>query len=317
MSDTTTEQMSRRIGQLGVHSLDHVHFSVPDLAEAARFYGAFGLEVRENDGRLELYTAGNPHRWAAITEGKRKELRHISFAAFEEDFPRFKSRLFRIGVNELDPPKGFESNGLWFHDPDGTLIEIHVGEKTSPNSKPKLDQPPSISGIANAPSRATAPFVHPKRLAHILTFTRDVPTTLNFYGGVLGLRLSDRSGDMIGFMHGVHGSDHHVLAFVKSEATGLHHLSWDTGSVQAIGLGAMQMAAKGYRSGWGLGRHVLGSNYFHYIRDPWNSWSEYACDIDYIPADVEWTAGDHPGEDSFYVWGPEPPKDFVVNYEAV
>ncbi len=196
------------------------------------------------------------------------------------------------------------------------LLEIRAAEKCSPNAKPVLDHPPSLSGIANAPPRSAAPFVRPKRLAHVLTFTRDVPTTLNFYIGVLGLKLSDRSGDMLGFVHAIHGSDHHIIAFLKSDAPGLHHLSWDAGSVQAIGLGAMQMAAKGYGSGWGLGRHVLGSNYFHYIRDPWNSWCEYACDIDYIPADVDWQAGDHPGEDSFYVWGPEPPKDFAVNYEA-
>jgi catechol 2,3-dioxygenase len=107
-----------------------------------------------------------------------------------------------------------------------------------------------------------------------------------------------------------------LLAFLKSEAPGLHHLSWDAGSIQAIGLGAMQMAGKGYRAGWGLGRHVLGSNYFHYVRDPWGSYCEYASDIDYIPADVDWQSGDHPPEDSFYVWGPEPPEDFAVNYEA-
>src|SRR5262245_46364696 len=109
-----SENETRRLGALGVHSLDHVHFSVPNLEEAERFYRAFGLDVREAGGMLGLYTAGNRHRWAAITEGRRKELRHISFAAFEEDLPRFKSRLFRIGVSELDAPKGFESNGLWF-----------------------------------------------------------------------------------------------------------------------------------------------------------------------------------------------------------
>jgi len=143
-----------------------------------------------------------------------------------------------------------------------------------------------------------------------------VPAALKFYSDVLGLRLSDRSGDAIGFMHGVHGSDHHMIAFLKSDGPGLHHLSWDAGSVQGIGLGAMQMAEQGHRQGWGLGRHVLGSNYFHYIRDPWGSYCEYACDIDYIPADHDWQSGEHPAEDSFYVWGPDPPKDFAVNYEA-
>jgi catechol 2,3-dioxygenase len=92
-------------------------------------------------------------------------------------------------------------------------------------------------------------------------------------------------------------------------------LQLDVGAVHEIGLGAMQMAGKGYAAGWGLGRHVLGSNYFHYVRDPWGSYSEYSADMDYIPADHDWRSGDHPGEDSFFLWGPNPPEDFVRNYE--
>ena len=59
----------------------------------------------------------------------------------------------------------------------------------------------------------------------------------------------------------------------------------------------MRMADKGYTKGWGLGRHVLGSNYFHYVRDPWGSFSEYSCDIDYIPKDERWPAADHKPEE--------------------
>lgn len=61
---------------------------------------------------------------------------------------------------------------------------------------------------------------------------------------------------------------------------------------------------------------MLGSNYFHYVRDPWGSYSEYSADIDYIPVDCDWDAGDYPPEDSIYLWGPEIPADFVHNYEA-
>jgi hypothetical protein len=120
---------------------------------------------------------------------------------------------------------------------------------------------------------------------------------------------------MIAFMHGIHGSDHHMIAFVKADGPGLHHLSWDVPSINQIGLGAMQMADKGYVAGWGMGRHVLGSNYFHYVRDPWGSYAEYSSDIDYIPVDHDWKSGDHPPEDSFYVWGPTPPADFAFNHE--
>jgi catechol 2,3-dioxygenase-like lactoylglutathione lyase family enzyme len=311
-----TEAPSRRPGVLGVHSIDHVHIAVSKMDEAQRFYGAFGLDLREKGDALNLCTSGHPQRWAAVTEGKCKALQHLSFGAFEDDLPRFRKRLEAMRIPRAAAPRGFESNGLWFRDPDGLLLEIRVAEKNSPNAKPPGGETAGQPGIQNAPSRSTAPKVHPKRLAHVLTFTRDVPKTLKFYGEVLGLGLSDRSGDAIGFMHGVHGSDHHMIAFLKSEAPGLHHLSWDMGSIHSIGLGAMQMANAGYRKSWGLGRHVLGSNYFHYIRDPWGSWCEYACDIDYIPADATWPVGDHPAEDAFYVWGPDPPPEFAINYEA-
>ena len=78
----------------------------------------------------------------------------------------------------------------------------------------------------------------------------------------------------------------------------------------------MQMATQGYVAGWGLGRHVLGSNYFHYVRDPWGSYCEYSCDMDYIPANFPWTAADHEAQDAFYVWGPAPPEDWTFNHEA-
>jgi hypothetical protein len=64
-----------------------------------------------------------------------------------------------------------------------------------------------------------------------------------------------------------------------------------------------------------LGRHALGSNYFHYVRDPWGSYAEYSSDIDFIPANFDWEAGDHPAEESLYVWGPNPQQDLVFNYE--
>jgi len=33
-------------------------------------------------------------------------------------------------------------------------------------------------------------------------------------------------------------------------------------------MGAQRCASQA-GAGWGLGRHVIGSNYFYYIRDPW------------------------------------------------
>ena len=50
----------------------------------------------------------------------------------------------------------------------------------------------------------------------------------------------------------------------------------------------------GHPRGWGVGRHVIGSNYFFYSQDPWGSFTEYSYDIDFIGADADWPEADHP-----------------------
>jgi catechol 2,3-dioxygenase-like lactoylglutathione lyase family enzyme len=304
-----------RPGELGVHSVDAFNLVVPDMKQAAAFYTCFGLDLKARDNRLDVHTIGHRHRWGSITEGASKQLSHLSFGVFEEDFAGFKDRMQKLGIEQLDSPPGFESNGFWCRNPDGLLLELRVAEKSSPNEKSSFGVVSAPPGAQGSHGRDHAPRVQPRRLAHILIFTADVLGSIAFYERVLGLRLSDRSGDGIAFMHGIHGSDHHMIALAKAEGPGLHHLSWDVGSVHEIGLGAMQMADKGFSAGWGLGRHVLGSNYFHYVRDPWGSYSEYSADIDYIPANCDWQAEDNPPHDSFYVWGPTPPADFAVNHE--
>ena len=41
-----------------------------------------------------------------------------------------------------------------------------------------------------------------------------------------------------------------------------------------------------------------------------------SCDIDYIPSDKDWVAGNHDPENSFYLWGPQPPGDFAFTYKS-
>jgi len=301
----------------GVHSLDQFVLAVPDLAPAQKFYSSFGLDVIEKGRSVALKTFGHDHHWGSVVEsGKKKKLHHLSFGCYAEDIGRLKARIEGNGVALLDPPAGFESNGFWFRDPAGVLIEIKVAPKSSPDRKADGTWTSVPGGVAAAPLRQNAGIVRPRRLSHCLMFTTDVDKAVEFYSRNLGLRLSDRSGNLVAFMHGIHGSDHHMAAFAQSDAPGLHHCSWDVADVNAVGLGAMLMAGKGYTKGWGLGRHVLGSNFFHYVQDPWGSFCEYSADIDYIPKTQQWEAGDHAPEDSFYLWGPNVPDDFVTNYEA-
>lgn len=302
-------------GAIGVHSLDHFTLTVPDLKVAQKFYSDFGLDVQEVGNSLALKTFGNDQRWGSVVEGKRKKLHHLTFNCFAEDLPALRKKAEDNGVKLVDPPEGFESNGFWMRDPTGVLMEVKVGPKVSPDEKSKVEFVSAPAGVAGASIRAKVPAVHPRRLAHFLCFTNMLDDSIEFYGRNLGLRLSDRTNG-VAFMHGIHGSDHHMIAFAMSDAPGMHHCSWDVSRIDDIGLGAMTMADKGWSRGWGLGRHVLGSNYFHYVQDPWGSFAEYSCDIDYIPKTTDWKAQHHADENSFYQWGPNPPDDFVVNFES-
>lgn len=306
----------RRPGVLGVHSLDHFAITVPDLATAAEFYSTFGLEARAEGSDLGLYARGNRHRWGQLQQGARKKFGHLSFGIFADDLAAFNTRLNQLNIARLAPPPGHSDEALWFTDPDGNLIELAVKAKSSPMEKSVFTALSASAGVAGVPGRSKVQAVHPRRLSHIAVFTTDVDRAVKFYTAALGVRLSDRSREFVAFMHGPHGSEHHMIAVLKSNGPGIHHCSWDIGSVNEIGLGAMQMAVKGYAAGWGLGRHVLGSNYFHYVRDPWGSYCEYSADMDYIPPSTDWSAGDHDPEDSMFLWGPNPPADFVTNFEA-
>jgi catechol 2,3-dioxygenase-like lactoylglutathione lyase family enzyme len=309
-------EISKRPGVRAIHSIDRVVMTVPDLAVAEGFYGDFGLDVQYAGDRLELRTFGNPQIWGELVLAEApKRLQYLSFGIYAEDEAFFEQKIADLGLGVDPHPLGSEQ-GIWLKSPDGFPLQLVVAEKSSPSvrSSPTVVAPvPPGKGAAAARSKAAR--VRPRHLSHALTFTTDVHRAIAFYRDVLGLRLSDHSGDGIAFMHGSHGSDHHLIALAKSHATGLHHLSWDVGSIDEVGLGGEHMKSKGHKQGWGVGRHVVGSNYFYYVRDPWGSWCEYSFDIDHIPADLDWVAADHPDEDSFYAWGPDVPADFVTNHE--
>lgn len=300
-----------------VHSVHRFTFTVPDLAEAERFYTCFGLDVRREGERLQLRTFGHQHVWAHVLEGgARKRLQCVAYGIHAEDAPAFAERIAAQGCAGEPHPLAQEP-GLWLRDPDGLALQLVVAPKVSP-SAPTLPRPPVLAapGQGQAAPRSRLGPVRPRYLSHILQFTPDVLGMLAFCSSLLGLRLSDRSGDAIAFLHTPHGSDHHLVAFAKSDGPGLHHSSWDVSGLDEVGQGMDQMRSAGYGEGWGVGRHVLGSNYFNYVQDPWGSFCEYSAGIDHVPAGLDWPAADHPAEDALFVWGPAVPTHFITNHET-
>jgi catechol 2,3-dioxygenase-like lactoylglutathione lyase family enzyme len=303
-------------GRHGVHSIDHFALEIPDLAKGRHFFDCFGLRVEEKPEGLELYASATPHRWGRLFKGARKRLAYIAVNCYANDLEPLREQAKAAGATFAKRYVHGSDEGFWLLDPDENLIQVRVGEKTMPDSKLPAAFVNAKANERAALGRSSYTKVHPRRLSHVLLFATDVPRQVDFYESVLGLRLSDRAQDLIAFTHARYGSDHHMIAFAKSEAKGWHHCSWDVPGIDEVGIGADQMEKAGFKAGWGTGRHVLGSNYFHYVQDPWGSFAEYSADIDYIPKGEIWDTGDWPPEDSLSLWGPEVPQIFLTNTEV-
>jgi len=299
-----------------IHSLDHFALRVPDLNVAASFYEAFGLSVARVGEVLTLKCAGSGHVWGRVVQGAVKGLAWLSFGCSDTDYRGLLRQLEATGAQRQDGPREAESGGSWYTDPDGNLLQVKVGPKVSPSSRRAPLPAPAerLRGVEGG--RRGAPRVRPTRLSHVLLFSHDVPRQTAFYSETLGLGIADTSLDLLSFLYGQQGSDHHLLAFAKSARHGFHHAAWDVSSTEECGLGGMQMREAGYKQGWGVGRHGVGSNHFQYVRDPWGSYCEYSSGIDFIPAGSVWQAGQHDPIEALCYWGPPLPESFLVNNEG-
>jgi catechol 2,3-dioxygenase-like lactoylglutathione lyase family enzyme len=304
------EKLIRNPDVLGVHSLDHFVMDVPDLAEAKSYFELFGLDVKEESGSLGLYCHGDSHRWAIINKADKKKMAGYCFGCFDDDLPKFKAQLDSLGVSYTA-----DQQSISFADPFGFALEIRIADRCNSDGLAPILADGGSDQKRAAALRSECARTQPSRLSHMAMFTGNLDEAIDFYQKALGLRLSDRSLDIVAFLHAPHGSDHHTIALLGEAGPGLHHSSWEVRSINEVGVGATHMAVNGFDYGWGLGRHVLGSNYFHYVRDPWGSWTEYSCGMDYIPADRAWQASDIGPEDSFYLWGPDVPAGFTDNTE--
>ena len=302
---------------MSIRSLQYYALAVPDPAVGRRFYADFGLEGRENGKSVVMRCHGRAQDQVVLVEGPKRRLHHLCFGTKPELLSALKKRIEASGTKLADPPNETPGEGLWLRDPDRALLNVKAAEPAPWAAAPKwtINTPGHFTRLGKRAAPARDLKVRPRRLGHVLRFTPDMNRTVDFYTKVLGMRLSDRARDILTFLHTEGGSDHHVLAFATGDLPGFHHASFEVANVDEIGMGARNLIAKGYRNGWGFGRHMIGSNFFHYIRDPWNGLAEYFTDIDYIPAGQAWEAKDWAPEDSLYVWGPAVPEDFIANFE--
>lgn len=297
-----------------------VTLEVPDIASGVRFYRDAGLEA-EIEGDIALLRCAGQDRPSIVLIGgaARKRLHHIALRA--DDLDTIAVRVAHLGGEIVSAPSGFDDDGLWVRDPHGMLIRLvdcACGADLAEGAAFEINRPGRIVRArrsAMLPRASYAP-VRPLRLGHVLVFSPDVPASVRFMTEALGMGLADRAQDVIAFCCAPRASDHHVVAFAKSPDIGFHHASFQVNDPDEVGRGGRALTEKAGKGDWGFGRHTIGSNFFHYIQDPWGSWFEYYSDMDFIDDYSLWSPTNYSMEDSLANWGPAVPSDFVHNYEA-
>lgn len=306
---------------MAVQALLSVTLEVPELSPGVRFYTDAGMVATIEGNVASLACEGQDRPSIILIAGApRKRLHHIRLRA--SGLGDIASAVPDSGGQLVSAPDGFDQGGLWVRDPNGMLI--HLSEHPADPELAAANAPFEI----NAPGRivrerrsAVLPAtqygaVKPLRLGHVLVFSPDVTKSVAFMVDALGMGLADRAQDVIAFTCARKDSDHHVVAFAKSDGVGFHHASFQVADPDEVGRGGRALVAKSSGGDWGFGRHTIGSNFFHYVQDPWGSWFEYYSDMDHIDDYALWTSTNYEMEDALASWGPALPGDFVHNYEV-
>lgn len=308
---------------MAVEGLVSVALEVPDVEPGVAFYTHAGLQVVQAGAHTQLACPGQRNPAIELLGGApRKRLHHIHLRCPADSWAAISVKAPAFGGRTVSAPEGFAGPALWLEDGHGLLIRLSEAEPESPQT------PTQTAFTINQPGRtvrarrsamlpgAAYPAARPLRIGHVMLFTPDTLRSIAFFSEVLGMGLADRAQDVVAFMCARRNSDHHVVAFAKSPGVGFHHASFMVSDPDEVGRGGRALIARAGRGDWGFGRHTIGSNFFHYIQDPWGSWFEYYSDMDYIDDYALWTPTNYGMEDSLANWGPALPDDFVHNYEV-
>jgi catechol 2,3-dioxygenase-like lactoylglutathione lyase family enzyme len=247
----------------------HVGLFTLNLREHARFYSdIWGLErVSDTSDAVFLRGSSPEHFILSLHQGKGRGLHHIAYAMHSEEAVRRAARSLKAaGVHVVEEPHSLNQPGggygLRFVDPDGRCIELS-------------------SGVAAHTNGWQSKVVEPRSICHIVVNTADIEHITKFYTDVLGLRVSDWSGQQMAFLRT--DSKHHNIAFNAAPHASVNHIAYLVSGIDELMRGISNLRKHGIEPAWGPGRHGPGNNIFCYFEDPFGYVAEYTSDIDYIP----------------------------------
>ena len=280
---------------VNVKRVSHVALKTKDVEQQVDYYTkmvGLGETERDSAGRVYLRCNANHHSVVlipstetaidhfALDVGSPAELEAAAIALT-------KAGIAHEMIQSDEPGQG---TSLRLRDPNGFVVEL-IGEMAQVN--------------ANYGPRA----VQPRKLGHITFRVGDCKRSCDFYGEVLGFRVSDWVEDRFVWMRC--NPDHHGLAFSQGDVVMLHHFAFEVPDFSYLARQADHLAENGYTLIYGPGRHGPGHNQFIYFRDPERNIVEYTCDVQQIWDDATYVPKVWSFKEQWSnVWGSPKPADF-------
>ena len=111
--------------------------------------------------------------------------------------------------------------------------------------------PLCISAAVARHAEAAADPSRPTKLTHVVLNSGEAEKQTAFFLDVLGFKWSD-STKMMDFIRC--SSDHHSVAFTRSNGPSLNHMAYEMPSIDALMRGTGRLKQSGYEIAWGVGR---------------------------------------------------------------
>jgi catechol 2,3-dioxygenase-like lactoylglutathione lyase family enzyme len=300
---------------MSLHGLTDLTLGIPNVAETAEFYTAFGLIPHAPPDQTE--------RWFGTVDGGPRQLRLVKTpvrrpvsigvgADDPDDLGRIHASLLRLGIASR-----IEGDHLKTRDPGSGLevtVSISPRIQQKPTPSPAYNRPGTIARAdVRADSLLRTQPARPRRLGHVGLGTMDLVASRRFFIDGVGFKVSDVVRDVASDKDKDLGlfircsTEHHNLVLQPGPVIFLGHSSWEMEDFDEIGRGARELLkAHPERHVWGIGRHWVGANLFYYFRDPAGHICEYYSDMDHILNDELWNPGVIDVSKAATVWGPSP-----------
>lgn len=300
---------------VAARDIAYVRFSAPDVEEALRFLGDFGMSVSaQENGQTYLRVHGEAHHTYVLSEGPPKFLGFGLKVEARSDLEQISQNSNGNEIEKIDEPGGGERVVL--SDPDGYRVEIVHGIETVralPMRDPVMLNSTTERRRFSTTVRTPLGPTEMKRVGHVGLIVTSIEKTTEWYGDLLSMIPTDSvlvgepKHKVVSFVRcgypGVY-SDHHALALFRGERPGFGHVAFETQDFDSVFGGHEYLQERGYNLAWGPGRHELGSQLFDYWLDPWGRMVEHFADSDlFLPEDPSWEHD--PADSRSALWGPQ------------